>query len=373
MKINIVSLNYEDEKRVHLSKRAWNYSRTNDDSEENDILGLNLPVNEIPNAVLEIESTIIEREIIASMRDHHMWARSSRVDDPLKFEIPDVIKDDLKFARLVADSISMMVEAKEISRQDEYRMFMPAIALSKFTLSLNLRSLIILYKFFNKLSSYKDTPNFPPEISNNAAIQLAKVITEMRAGMVDTNRYPEVNLLPEVKEMTSGRVGGFITYSGYISLSLRSHLIRHRMLFMNDNLLEIILSPAFDHLTLETKVKVNITSSIEFWKRIVSTRSCWLTHYRMWKEIIDEVSKYIDEDIENVLPCANCKCPFSVDNEARLEERDPNPPCPIYVSQNNIITNKKTIDRMMDQVLDDRRPTFWGIKINSARKIWSGE
>lgn len=369
MKINIVKLNILDNDCVHLSKRAWQHSRTGDTSTLPEILSLNLPANEIPNAVLEVECSIIEREIIASMRDHHMWARSSRVDDPIEFEMHPLIAEQIDFHAMAIASKDLMREAKNIARQDEYRLLMPVMALTKFTLSINLRSLILLQKFFIGVSQTKSftTPNFPVKVSMDAAYQLGEVIDKMTVG-ANLSKYPTVNVLPEVKEMTSGRTGGFITYSGTIGFSLRTHLIRHRMLFMNDNLLEIITSPTFDELTLESPVKVNITSSIDFWKRIVSTRSCWLTHYRMWKEIVETVSQYIDEDIENILPCSNGQCPFSVDNNARLDDKDPNPPCPIYTNEKELLVSKRHVVNMYEQLMEDKRPEFWQNHIGKVEK-----
>jgi len=373
MKINIVKLNCEDENETSLSLRAWEYSRSPGNTTAEEIFELNLPVNEMPSAILEIESTILEREIIVSMRDHNVWARTSRVDDPLKFDIPVIINLG-KYKDLKEESISLMTDAKNIGmRQDEYRMLLPLIALTKYTISINLRSLILLRNFFKDLYDtgiYRS--NLPPVILLGAYKNLSNVIVKM-TGSANLDKYPNINLLPVLKEKTSGRHGGFITYSGTINFGLRSHLIRHRSVFMNDNLLEIINSESFDKLTLESKVEINVTSSVEFWTRIVSNRSCWLAHYGMWKGLLDEVSKHIDSDIDKILPCSCGACPFGADNELRLENKDPNPPCPIYISNNNIVTNKKVIDEMVNQMLEDERPVFWAAEINKARKIWSGE
>ena len=70
----------------HLAREAWELSRSKDDETPlKRILSIDAPVNEIPSLVLNIECTILEREIFASYRDHVMWARTSRVDNPLEF------------------------------------------------------------------------------------------------------------------------------------------------------------------------------------------------------------------------------------------------------------------------------------------------
>ena len=89
MKIKLISSNINSGKK-NLSRIAWELSRSPDDATPLDtILSIDAPVNEIPSVVLSIECTILEREIFASFRDHVMWARTSRVDAPENFEIPD--------------------------------------------------------------------------------------------------------------------------------------------------------------------------------------------------------------------------------------------------------------------------------------------
>ena len=81
MELEIISSNLENYDNIHLSRIAWELSRSPDDTTPLDtILSIDAPVNEVPSVVLSVQCTILEREIIASFRDRVMWARTSRVE-----------------------------------------------------------------------------------------------------------------------------------------------------------------------------------------------------------------------------------------------------------------------------------------------------
>ena len=83
---------------INHAMKAWTVSRPNDkDTSLRDILKLDLPVNEFINVNLVIESTIIEREIITTMRNHVMWAQTSRVQDVLAFETSEYASEFKKY------------------------------------------------------------------------------------------------------------------------------------------------------------------------------------------------------------------------------------------------------------------------------------
>ena len=125
MKIEIISDDRVSSGK-NLSRVAWELSRSPDDTTPLDtILSIDAPVNEIPSIVMSIECTILEREIFASFRDHVMWARTSRVDAPSEFDVPEYFKysevmDDVV---MLKERIKTDMDAGII--QDEYRMHMP--------------------------------------------------------------------------------------------------------------------------------------------------------------------------------------------------------------------------------------------------------
>jgi len=366
MKIQIVKICNKDHRGQHLSERAWQFSRDNPKDTLKEILEIDIPANEIPRAVIEIESTIIEREVIASMRDHTMWARGTRVDEVTNFTIPKNLHD--KYLLRSENFRSLMEESKGTLRQDEYRMRMltPIYAMTKYTVALNLRSIIKITKFFEELSCREIGMN---KVYGDAAKQLKWIIVCLTG--LHSKKYLEKfkyqNILPEVTESSaSGKAGDFITINTVVPFTLRTHLIRHRMLMMNDGLLSMIMHYDFCNFNLETPIEISVSSSISFWKDIISKRSCWLAHYGIWSQIIHEVEKFMPVQ-EEMLPCFGCECPYKGDNVLRYEKKDPNPVCPIYMKKENLPVPEETISEMLNQYNADLRPIFWVDKIEEIK------
>ena len=73
---------------------AWLLSRDiKEDYNIESIVKVDAPVMEMPSALLNFENfTILEREIICSLRNHVVWARTSRVDDPRNFSVPYIFR-----------------------------------------------------------------------------------------------------------------------------------------------------------------------------------------------------------------------------------------------------------------------------------------
>lgn len=368
MKLKIVKINDVDESGVPLNLRAWKFSRNNDETKYSDVVKLDLPANEIPSAVIEFESTIIEREIMASMRDHSMWARTSRVDDPLKFEIASILRGDSEYSQSAENARNkMLVDKKRGIRQDEYRLHMPLFAITKFTMSINFRSIVILQRYFSHL--YHLSPHSAMGSVYYDAAGAFKFIIRQFTNYSFLEGVAHREILPEVKEVETGKVGDFITYSGEVPFSLRTHIIRHRTIFMNDQLKEIALHEEFSSFNLSTRMSISITSSVEFWKDIVTKRSCWLVHYSMWHQIIKGIFRLLPELGEDILPCNGDgkSCCYEKDVLSRCKNEDPNPPCPIYLTDNGIKVNEIVKQNISKQFVLDSRPLFWTKRIGEVK------
>jgi len=371
MKLKIVKINKEDGMGVPLNVRAWKYSRNNDETSFKDVMELDLPVNEIPSIVVEIESTIIEREVLTSMRDHSMWARTSRVDDAINFKIPLILEKHIKYKEYADHAHGRMIQDKSKgARQDEYRLHMPLFALTRYTMSINLRSLVIIQKYFSHLKISAQDIGLK-ELYHDAAGAFKFMIEQFTSdsSFLIGIKYKEI--LPRVEKIQNGRISDFITFSGSIPFSLRTHLIRHRMIFMNDKLKEIATHSEFHTFNLKTEMSVSITSNVGFWTDIVAKRSCWLVHYSMWEQIIKVIFKFLPEPElgEEILPCnGNGKsCCYEEDVKSRLQNKDPNPPCPIYLAANEIPVSKEMKQQISKQFVLDHRPIFWTKSIGEIK------
>ena len=307
MKIEIISDDRVSSGK-NLSRVAWELSRSPDDTTPLDtILSIDAPVNEIPSIVMSIECTILEREIFASFRDHVMWARTSRVDAPSEFDVPEYFKysevmDDVV---MLKERIKTDMDAGII--QDEYRMHMPVCSLTSFTTRLSWRGLIKIYKLYEYLSTIdeyfiigKNELNNKFQIHNYA------------------KNYSYVDPIPLLQsvEMVSGKMGPIVTVYQEMTIALRAQVVRHRNYTIKDNLMEIIKSKDRWTKTLGDKIKISISAEIQFWKTVINKRQCWIAQYGIWKNIIVEAQKHILIS-EQDLPCNKGFCPYTRDAELR--------------------------------------------------------
>ncbi len=347
MKIEIISDDRVSSGK-NLSRVAWELSRSPDDTTPLDtILSIDAPVNEIPSVVMSVQCTILEREIFASFRDHVMWARTSRVDAPSEFVVPQFFEfsEQNDTIVLLREKIKADMDAGVI--QDEYRLHMPICAMTSFTTRLSWRGLVKIYKLYEYLATINDYFIIGKAALDNK-FQLYKY----------AGNYSFVNPIPMLKEneKTSGVIGPVVAVCQEMTIGLRAQVVRHRNYTIKDNLMEIIKSEDCWTRTLGDKITISISAEIEFWKTVVNKRQCWIAQYGIWKDIIIAAQEYISVS-EQDLPCNKGFCPYTRDAELRHTDDDPGAPCPIHSDLTSTPIDQKYMD--MVRIEASYRPAFW--------------
>ena len=347
MKIEIISDDRVSSGK-NLSRVAWELSRSPDDTTPLDtILSIDAPVNEIPSVVMSVQCTILEREIFASFRDHVMWARTSRVDAPSEFVVPEYfqLSEENDKIILLKEKIKADMDAGII--QDEYRLHMPISAITSFTTRLSWRGLVKIYKLYQQLAKINEYFIVGKTELNNK-FQLHKY----------AGNYSYVDPIPMLKEneRKSGVIGPIVTVCQEMTIGLRAQVVRHRNYTIKDNLMEIIKSEDCWTRTLGDKITISISAEIEFWKTVVNKRQCWIAQYGIWKDIIIAAQEYISIS-EQDLPCNKGFCPYTRDAELRHTDDDPGAPCPIHSDLTSTPIDQKYMD--MVRIEASYRPAFW--------------
>lgn len=346
MEINVLNM-----RPLTMALDAWTRSRPNSGPFKlQDVIEIDAPVNDFPDFVLEIKCTIVEREIIASLRDVVMWAQTSRVEDPINFTVPERFQGD--YIESLRDEMKKQRDAG--ADQDSYRLMMPLVAETSFVLKISYRTLIKLAKYFATITDFRTT-----------ATSIMNVFGWMAMPAVD---YAPIEILHDFKHAESGRISDMITITDYVPFSLRTHLIRHRLISMRDGLKSIIENGSYKSLILSDNVYVTVSADVDVWRDIYSKRSCWLAHYGMWGSILKRVSEYM-EISETELPCVSGVCPYGADAQLRVEGKDPNPPCPIHMGLGNLKINELMKNTMKNKVAIDKRLPFWNEKIERLEII----
>jgi hypothetical protein len=311
---------------------AWRLSRDKDaEYNVDEVAAVDAPVMEMPSMVLAFSHmTILEREIICSLRNHVVWARTSRVDNPLNFTVPEEFQvgTHLRFK-------TQMHDAKQCGQsQDEWRLLMPLVAHTAWVQRISLRDLARLAKYFGYLS---DKAKWPPLAARFAALQykMTEVIAETCGGKV---AHTIMDHAPLIRYLFEGIIpstqGGFVLKQGYfkfisvmVPIATRAQIIRHRELQFVDDLWALINTAenSLPFLQLDNCVFMQLSARSDVWQAILSRRACWIAQADLWQPIIKAFG------MQPPLPCDDGKCPFELDARARLEEgKDPNPPCPRF-------------------------------------------
>lgn len=363
MKIQYESMNRFNRKGVHLSVAAWRNSKDmTTDPTFNDVFSMDLPFNEFPSAVVKIKSTIIEREIIATLRDHLMWARSSRVDDITQFTIPEPYYSSRRnYFEQVRDNMIRMKGTG--ARQDQYRLLTPILAETEYTIRINLRMAAKLHLYFINLIQTTRIPELFEDAANAMHEVIVKLSCDNADVIIENTRFFDINptfvseFIPE-KEYT-GKIGDVFSITMRVPFSMRTHLVRHRGLLIKDNLRKIIESRGIYTYNLHKHVKIQVTGDVDFWKQIMSSRSCWIADYTLWKPVLDKLA--VLNLGKEILPCSLNKerCPYSGDVEQRFQEKDPNSPCPLFAVLNKRALTNDQLDAINKQYVEEERLDFW--------------
>jgi len=353
----------DERSEIYLSKFLWDFSRPSNkynDIPLSDILKVDAPVNEMPTVTMRIKSTIIEREIIASLRDHTMWAQGSRVEDPTQFRVPEQLYQE--FPILYDNIRERMVELKESGmRQDEFRLKLPVFAYTNYSVKLNLRSLVKLAKYFETLSTQFSKP--VNSLFASSSRTLWHVVHDFTGALHrSVMGYKPINLTPEIERTASGRIGDFITVTLLVPFTLRTHLVRHRSLMIVDGINDFIKERGVAG-TIGDFIEVQVCGSVDAWNSVLSKRSCWMAHYGVWSDLIYMVNSHIPDP---QLPCSDGTCPYTADAELRYTDADPNPPCPIHAVLYGKEITKAMENEMSDLIDRDGRSCMFWEKLREA-------
>jgi len=307
-----------------------------------EVYTLDLPVNELPSAVLNFRDfTIVEREIFTTPRNHVAWARTSHVDDPLSSRIPISLislANDRSFAAMNREKAAGL-------SQDEWRRHLPVTSLTSWTTRMSFRDLVKITNYFDYLDGHAAVKS--QSLSARFGMvreELRCVIDEFTGSIAKSDVALDKSL--RVKFLHEGAIAprdtvasaGFYLMVLEVPLWLRAQIVRHRPLsFVDDFFSRVISNPDALDLTIETPIRMEIATPIEFWHGVLSKRTCWLAQDSLasgrdpWQKLIDQFGFRPE-----MLPCAGGSCPYHGDAALRVSGADPGVPCPRFCNINAI-------------------------------------
>jgi hypothetical protein len=352
---------------------GWRFSRHDGAAESwREVYTIDVPVNELPSAVLFIRDvTILEREVFASMRNHVIWARTSHVDDPAAFVVPEalaVASNEINRARMINERDAGL-------SQDEWRRHLPVTSLTAFAIRISFRDLVKLINYLDELAADVGLADAIADLFGDAAAELVGVAATYFTGgdaalvAAAVDAYQPVRFLhhgpladpdAHIWGHTSGTVavGEFVIGRLAVPLWFRAQIVRHRPLSIVDSFYrDVLASPAVFDLTIEAPVRIEVAASRAYWRSVLSKRTCWLAQDSLqsrldpWQAIIDGYG--FDRDM---LPCHDGRCPYAGDASLRVSGADPGVPCPRYCDISGV--DKAPFRDRMVRAARSRHP-FW--------------
>jgi hypothetical protein len=342
MKIEILSID-----GMSLASEAWRLSRDVEKPIEwEDIYTVDSPCNEMPSAFCHFRDfTILEREIFASSRTHVMWARTSFVDAPDKYQVPRDLYPFINHISHLKLKDAMDKGKSAGQHQDEWRRFLPVSAETCFVMRVSYRDAIKYAKYFRYLADGKVHLNLR-ERFRKIARELTELVVQFTGSKDKADKACELMAMPkllyesEIERIRAITLSDGVIVAGFaVPLWIRAHFVRHRPITIADDFFQLLLRDDALDMTINYPIEMTVAASEDIWKSLLGKRSCWLTQSTLskeqdpWQIIIDD---FFDTLGDQILPCADGVCPYHRDARNRLEGTDPGIPCIRYIQINNL-------------------------------------
>lgn len=385
MRADTLNFGVDLEERV---KRAWRHSRPNVRGVNMwDVLAIDAPVTEFAHLVIEINAPILVREIIASWRDHTMWAQTSRVQDLHDWKVYDRKLSTENRQRIVNLYEQMNAAIDDNKKQDDYRLFLPMTYMTEFSVVVTWRSLVRMHNAFKQLMLVSYDPCVTM-MFNDVIRNLRRIIDCVLSSIVDKPPHP-VNVEPACLHLSAPlplltseqfntgthKRDGIITVTFSGNLALRAQLVRHRYIHVIDELLTWITNyGTVSSDPLNTPIYITASAPEAVWLELVKKRSCWIAQADLWAPLLHLVGAHMSDPLKR-LPCGAGVCTVQEDALQRVKGNDPGIPCPRHLQLHAPECFRQTpeVGEKMHSAVhasgsDDVMRSFWHGTINSLEK-----
>lgn len=314
-----------------IALEAWNASRPNDlSATKAAIMNVDVPVNELEDFVLLVHAPLIIRDLFFTLRDHVAWARTSRADNIMEWDIYHAYFHTLEVKELYTE----MLHRKKLGQsQDRFRSMIPLCYMTDFTVKLSARSLIKFAAGVADMIAAGLDGNVTTMLVDLHR-ELTRAIKNSAYGTVHPRAYGATNLMAGTFELKKNYVTGIGPWimigRKEVPFQLRAQIVRHRPIQFTDGLFHLftddgLLAPIECTLPMELMMRTDVARSL------VVKRNCWIAQADIWAPIVQAINSILGAEEEPALPCTGKDtCPVAQDNLLRLGGKDPAPPCPLW-------------------------------------------
>ena len=327
--------------------KSWAHSRPNDpDPNLAKVLCVDAPILEFASTRFIIKAPILVREVMASARNHIMWAQTSRVVDLSNWNIYTKGTTPEIRSFIFNQYEKMLRDIHDGVPQDTYRQALPLSYITEFNVILTWRDIVRWQHYFRKLAYLSADPTVVYVFADMAARLHVFALNTLQAikhpSFNDDMNFDDIlkiraqDILYAIQEDSAPavvRVGDMIIVTKPMTYGLRSHLIRHRGVTVLDELMNLITNNTrLSSHTLGMKMRVSVSAPVQVWRGLASKRHCWIAQADLWSPLLNDVAEVMHEQFtEAALPCSDGICPFKADANLRIIGKDPGLPCPRHM------------------------------------------
>lgn len=255
-----------------------------------------------------------------------MWSQSSRIIpmDQMVIDTDFVVDGDPEATNAPHEMLKNAVEsaAKGVP-QDIVRLETPIMARLGWCFSMDLRTLV---GFLKSLEKYQ------PQLYSFYGLEILKAMGWNETQFHQSPFGELVFIEPDLFEHNSFHDGiHYIEGVGEDMYNLISQFNRHAETTILTSLWVTPMSKLM-RIKMSDKIKYYYLINKHVYKtQILSHRACWIADWNHWSNRIAQFYR-TPEEIRNLLPCKceNRFCKYRADLQARIDGKDPNPPCPIF-------------------------------------------
>jgi len=345
---------------------GWNGSRDLDHPANASEVGkLDASVNELPTALFYFQDMmILERELVVTPRNHVIWARTSRVDDPRAFRVPH------GFKTVQHEAIRSNMEAAHRAGkpQDEWRMMLPLCATTSWTTRLSYRDAVRMACYFTDVAKYIERENILlAGRLLNTSLELQELLpvafglshATVEAALANFKRI-KISERP-IHGHHFSRVGIMVAIGAQMSIALRAQFVRHREFIISDDFVHLLNEARSEQFPISERVIVQAVALETTWRTVLGKRTCWMAQSDLWAPL---ARLFITSD---GLPCAASRsCPYAEDAKLRIAGKDPGAPCPRFASLHNVPLSVQQFTEAALQAERTSNPEMWRHELEHA-------
>jgi hypothetical protein len=339
-------------------ERSWNFARhyLNDNQDTLDVISMNLPVNSFETFEFHVESSIMFRDLIFTVRPITAWAVSNRVIDFNELHLDEQEVSLLGTREKLQVQLQTCINRVNAGEKKDYvKENLPLMTATKYSIKIDLRTLLsFLYtlqlhspKYFdivyNNLIKYKELSEIL-DIDNFNKFRKADMYQKLSLNS------DEMKLAKEGKSLS---MGSMHLVSGTSSANIMAQFIRQHGSIIKNGLWNLFVGTPDKLMNSDSTIIIPVLGYIEdsAFRNLLSTRTCYFAQMdkagpTSWDCILSGFLKNISpEKFLELLPChGDCnKCKIRNEMIPRVDGRDSNTPCPI------LIENPMTISKRIEE------------------------